>query len=522
MKLFSSVARKNPPKNKFDLSHEKKMSLKIGSLIPVFLQEILPGDSFKLNTEIFMRLSPMIAPVMHRMNVYTHYFFVPNRIIWNEWEDFITGGKDGTTQPVWPHYNSGSVTLSKLAEKSLADYMGLPTISSAAVTQNFSALPFRAYTEIWNEYYRDQNLTNEVAYSKTSGLQTSLDFDLTSEIRNRAWEKDYFTSALPWTQRGPEVTIPFSAEVTYKNRSMVYKEDGTPATDSTDVGTTTGFAAGTLAVNKTTLSNGEPGRIENIESIDNGTSTINDLRRSVRLQEWLEKNARGGARYVEQLLSHWGRAPQDARLQRPEYLSGSKQPITISEVLNQAGSETVDLEPVGQMAGHGISVGSMAGFKKTFDEHGYVIGIMSVLPATAYFQGIPRHFQRTDKLEYAWPEFAQLGEQEIKNRELFFEGSVASGTPDSTFGYTPRYSEYKYGISTVHGEFKTNLDFWHMGRKFGALPALNESFVHIDPDDPELKRIFAVTDPNTDDLYCQIYHNCSALRSLPYYGTPTL
>jgi len=214
MKLFSTIANKKPAKNKFDLSHEKKLSLKIGSLVPIFLQEILPGDNFKLKSEIFMRLSPMIAPVMHRMNLYTHFFFVPNRIVWNEWEDFITGGKDGTSMPVWPHYQTSVSNLPSWAEKTLADYFGIPTINSATVPTKISAIPFRAYTEIWNEYYRDQNLTTEVAYSKSSGLQSDADLALTSEIRRRAWEKDYFTSALPFTQRGPEVTIPMELRST--------------------------------------------------------------------------------------------------------------------------------------------------------------------------------------------------------------------------------------------------------------------------------------------------------------------
>lgn len=498
MKLFSQVQNRKPKKNKFDLSHEKKLSMKMGNLIPMMVQEILPGDNFRVTSEIMMRLAPMIAPIMHRVNVYTHYFFVPNRIIWTEWEDFITGGKEGTSMPVWPHYSSGQVQIAKLAEKSLADYMGLPTIGVATQPTTFSALPFRAYTEIWNEYYRDQNLTNEIAYSKSSGLQTSADFDLTGVIRNRAWEKDYFTSALPWTQRGPEVTIPMDVQVTdFQNLA------GGPFASQTITSDATGKVAGTGGVVQGTLVGA------------NTTATINDLRRSTRLQEWLEKNARGGARYIEQLLSHWGRAPQDARLQRPEYLGGGKQPVTISEVLANFGSTEI---PQGEMAGHGISVGNTNRFTKTFDEHGYVIGIISVLPRTAYMQGIPKHFTRTDKLEYAWPEFAQLGEQEIKNKELYFTGAEA--TQNDTFGYTPRYSEYKYGVSTVHGEMKTNLDHWHIARKFSALPALTADFVEADPD--ETKRIFAVTDPTTDDLYVQIYNDISALRSLPYFGTPTL
>lgn len=509
MKLFSTVANKTPKKNKFDLSHEKKMSLKMGALVPIMVQEILPGDKFKTTSEILMRFSPMISPVMHRVNVFTHYFFVPNRILWDEWEDFITGGPDGTSLPIVPNLACQPANSGYFGAKSLADYMGLPQPDFAVPSPaNFSALPFRAYQTIYNEYFRDQNLEPDLEISKGSGFVGDAEAIKLLTMRNRAWEKDYFTSALPWTQRGPEVTIPFSAEVTYKDVSEVkFGPTGVPAADG---------PIESVGGNLTTNGGITQSRIENIEDIANGTSTINDLRRSVRLQEWLEKNARGGARYIEQLLSHWGRAPQDARLQRPEYLGGGKQPVVISEVLSNFQNAEV---PQGEMAGHGISVGNTNGFTKTFDEHGYVIAVMSVQPTTAYFQGIPKHFQRTDKLEYAWPEFAQLGEQEIKQKELYWDGTTPN---NGTFGYTPRYSEYKYGISTVHGEFKTNLDFWHMGRKFAALPPLNANFVMMDPTDPELKRIFAVTDPATDDLYCQIYHNISALRALPYYGTPTL
>lgn len=513
MNIFSTVGNKRPKKNKFDLSHEKKMSMKIGSLIPMMVQEILPGDNFKVNTEIMMRLAPMISPVMHRMQVYTHYFFVPNRLVWSEWEDFITGGPDGTSLPTAPYFQVTEAARLNFLRGSLADYMGLPSVDNAppiTAPANISALPFRAYQLIYNEYFRDQNLETPVIIGKQGGaIGPGAELADLLTLRTRGWEKDYFTSALPWTQRGPEVTIPFSADVNYKDISDIKKMDGTPAVD----GDLTTFNSQLYGADSTSHL-----RVENIEDITNGTSTINDLRRSVRLQEWLEKNARGGARYIEQLLSHWGIAPNDERLQRPQFLAGGTQPVVISEVLSTYDNTANDL-PQGEMSGHGISVGRNNGFSKTFSEHGYVIGVMSVRPKTAYYQGIPKHLQRVDKLEYAWPEFAQLGEQEIKQKELFWNGGAAN---EGTFGYTPRYSEYKYGISTVHGEFRTSLDYWHMARKFSALPPLNADFIKMDPDDAELKRIFAVTDADTDDLYVQLHNSVSAIRSLPYYGTPTL
>lgn len=506
MSIFSSTSSRKPKKNKFDLSHDKKLSLQMGKLIPILMQEILPGDIFNVRSEIMLRLAPMIAPVMHRVDVYTHYFFVPNRILWNEWEDFITGGPDGTSAPVHPYVLITNLTDPTVyGEKSLADYMGIPTFASTglAAENRLNALPFRAYAQIYNDYYRDQTLEAEINFSKAGGVQPGADG--LDQIRYRAWAKDYFSTSLPWAQRGPEITIPGQVIDT-----MRYTTGAAPGVDGA-----VEYEGGT---GKLEEAGGQ--KIELFAAIE---GTINELRRSVRLQEWLEKNARGGARYIEQLLSHFGTAPRDERLQRAEYLGGGRQAVTISEVLNTAGSDTVDLEPVGQMAGHGISVGSANGFKKAFQEHGFVFGIMSVVPKPAYMNGLHKLWTRWDKLDYAFPEFAQLGEQPVYNRELFFDATQNATVPtvqDGTWGYQSRYSEYKYGQPSVHGEFKTNLDFWHLARKFSALPPLNEDFVKIKPDDT--KRIFAVTAPDVDDIYCQVFHNISAIRPLPYFGTPTI
>lgn len=507
MKLFNAIQLRKPSKNKFDLSHEKKLTLDMGKLVPIMVQEILPGDNFRVNSEIMIRLAPMIAPIMHRINVFTHYFFVPNRIIWDEWEDFITGGRDGNLVPAHPFFQGPGSQQSYFGVGSLWDYMGLPTIDPVTpptVSYNFNALPFRAYNTIYNEYYRDPNLTNEVPVSKTSGQDNTAHADAFT-LRTRAWERDYFTSALPWAQRGPAVYLP--TNVQYKNPATVIDSLGQPTLGLTDMGTD----AGELVVDQLA---GDKGTIENIENIG---ITINDLRASNRLQEWLEKNARGGWRYVEQLLSHFGVHADDARLQRPEYLGGGKQNIITSEVLSnfQFSGDPSGL-PQGNMSGHGISVGNTNGFKRSFKEHGYVIGIMSILPNTNYSQGIPKHFLRDSKLDYAFPEFAQLGEQPIANEELFV--NYLNTNPSAPFGYQSRYAEYKYGISTVHGNFRDSLEYWHMGRKFAALPTLAENFVMSDP----TKRIFAVEDPGVNSLYCNIYNNVSAIRPLPYFGTPTL
>lgn len=514
MKIFDKIKVSAPRLNKFDLGHEKKLSLNMGQLIPIVIQDIVPGDKFRVSSEIMLRMAPMLAPIMHRVNVTTHYFFVPNRLVWDEWEDFITGGREGTLQPEWPTVPINEETRGTgiWNPSQLPDYFNIPPIPNVPVANpmNISALPFRAYQLIWDEYYRDQNLTPSLDISKSSGVQTTAETEKICAIRNRAWEKDYFTSALPWAQRGPSVDIPIEGQgtVTYK---PVTELRSNPSGNPLE-GTLEGDMAGNLQANP----GGIYGRVENIDEVDVSSAgfTITALRYAVRLQEWLEKNARGGARYVEQILSHFGVVSSDARLQRPEYLGGGKSPVVISEVLQTAQSDT---DPLATMAGHGVSVGRTNGFQRRFEEHGYVIGLMSVLPRTTYQNGIPRHFFRSDKFKYFWPEFANIGEQEIERREIWYDATDPVGGNTETFGYTPRYSEYKYAPSTVHGTFRTSLSYWHMGRIFTAIPQLNTSFVTAVP----TKRIFAVEDA-PDTLYCQIYNRIDALRPMPYFGTPTL
>lgn len=498
--LFSSVSFRRPKKNKFDLSHEKKLTLDMGPLVPIMCMETVPGDSFRVRSEIMLRFAPMLAPIMHRVNVYTHYFFVPNRLIWDEWENFITGGREGTSEPVSPYLRQQDIA----AEFQLLDYLGLPDgLNDAAVDQiNISTLPFRAYQLIYDEYYRDQNLAASIGVPKTSG-DDNANQSLLMTLRQRCWEKDYFTSALPWAQRGGESSFPVDSEVTYLNTSLVRTAGGAVPADG-DIKSLSGNLN-----NATSTSS----RIENIDEIS-ASVDINTLRRSIKLQEWLEKNARGGARYVEQILSHFGVVSPDARIQRPEYLGGGKTPVVVSEVLSTFQDDAGAI-PQGNMSGHGQSFGSTNGFARKFSEHGFVIGIMSVLPKTAYQQGIPRMFSRTSRFDYYWPEFAQIGEQEVKNKELYYNPAAAAGTADGTFGYQSRYAEYKFEPSTVHGEFRDTLDFWHMGRKFASAPALNESFVQSDP----TSRIFAVTE-GTQHLYCQLYNKVDAVRPMPYFGTP--
>ena len=510
-RLFNQIALQRAKRNVFDLSHERKFSMNIGDLVPCFVEEVVPGDTWKMNAELFMRTAPLVAPIMHRVNVFTHFFFVPHRLVWDNWQDFITGGEDGTAAPVFPYVTIRESNQHLMDEGTLADYLGINTVGQYDATGiEVSALPFRAYQTIYNEYYRDQNLESPIDFLTGDGLSDPTDI---SVMRKRAWQKDYYTAALPWTQRGGEATIPLgSVEPNYKNISeTVISSDGGPQDGS--INGVSGDLTSTLG--------SEPMRIENLNDMDVEPTTINELRKAIKLQEWLEKSARGGSRYIEQIFSHFGVKSSDSRLQRPEYLGGGSSPISISEVLQtsatNSNSGAVDASVQGNMAGHGISVGRSNSFKRFFEEHGTIIGIISVMPKSAYQQGLRKQFFKFDKFDYFWPSFAHLGEQPIANKEIYNDGSA---TAEETFGYVPRYSEYKYIPNTVHGSFKSSEIHWHMGRKFAAPPVLNNNFLKVS-DELAQERIFADTS-EINKLYVQMYNKVRAIRPMPKFGTPTI
>lgn len=510
--IFNSIPTKKVKANKFNLSHEKKLSLNMGDLVPCMLQEVMPGDRFKCNTDVFVRLAPMLAPIMHRVNLYVHYWYVPARILMNpgEWQDFITGGKNGTSEIVAPYIKiagnseTGNAMPAWANKGTLWDYFGLPVYGGDTYRDiEVSAFPFRAYNLIWREFYRDQNLDEPAPFVTDQGLCSPQETLEITAMKKRAWEKDYFTSCLPTAQRGSEVPIPLTGELTTGyTADTIYGLDGNP------------IQAGALAVDQGDLeANGAKAWIQN-----NNPATINDLRRAEKLQQWLEKSLRGGGRYKEFLWNFFNVNSSDARLQRPEYLGGGKQGIIISEVLANAYSVDADANviPQGNQAGHGISAGTGHGFNKFFEEHGFVIGIMSIIPRTAYMQGVHRMWTRKDKLDYPWPEFAHIGEQAVMSDEVFFNYGAEGANVE--FGYQSRYAEMKYAPDTVHGDFRDNMDFWHMGRKFETTPLLNESFTQCDA----THRIFAVTDPTVHKLYAQVYHNLQVIRKLPFFGTPSI
>jgi len=506
--IFNSIQLKKPKKNFFDLTHDVKLSTNMGQLTPILTLEVVPGDSIELGCESIIRFAPMTAPVMHRMDVTMHYFFVPNRILWDNWEKFITNnGPNGTgTEYVLPYITTNNLEPQYsvgTTRRQIADYMGLPLPGNDVPSTSISLLPFAAYQAIYNEYYRDQNLVAPVDYKLTDGNNGTSNARINEllTLRNRAWEHDYFTASLPFAQKGAAVDIPLGA---VNGDANIYS----------NVGTTTlnGSSGDPVVIGDTNV--GLTDLWAQTDGLTVEPTTINDLRRAYRLQEWLEKNARGGTRYIESILSHFGVKSSDARLQRPEYITGVKTPVVVSEVLNTSGTEG-EL-PQGNMAGHGIAVSSGKSGSYYAEEHGYIIGIMSVMPKTAYQQGIPRTYLKLDPLDYFWPSFANIGEQDVQLQELY----AYTANKEDTFGYVPRYAEYKYMPSRVAGDFKTSLDYWHLGRIFASEPTLSQEFIECTPEDTE--RIFAVTDPDAQKLYCHVLNKIKAVRPMPKYGTPTI
>lgn len=513
MKNFlNSVKVFKPRSNQFDLSHDVKLSCNMGYLIPTLCLDLVPGDNVRLGCQALTRLAPMVAPMMHRVDVYMHYFFVPNRLLWDNWKNFITNTKVAGSVPAFPWMDYGQ---SEYNNNPVLDYMGLPKLTGTNRVK-VNAMPFAAYNMIYNEYYRDQNLCPEVNYKLIDG-DNGANPDL-YQLYKRAWEHDYFTAALPFAQKGDAVEIPMSAEVKLANHNaQLWKQNAggvfsTPANNES-AGTAiggigyAGQVAGQTSGNWWSL---DPnGSLE----VQNADTNINDLRKAYALQRFLEKLARGGSRLTEFIKVMFGVQSSDARLQRPEYITGSKSPIVISEVLNTTG--TVDA-PQGAMAGHGSGVTSGNYGHFFAEEHGYVVGILSVMPKTAYQQGVPKHFLKINNAwEYFTPDFANIGEQEIQNVEVYADDIAANR--EATFGYIPRYGEYKFMANRVAGDFKSTLDFWHMGRIFSAPPALNQQFVEADP----TFRIYADTTPTDDHLWMHVFHDIKARRLMPKYGTPT-
>ena len=490
--VYAHVGGLNPRRSVFDLSYEKKLTCDMAQLIPVMCDEVVPGDFFQIGNQAVVRFQPLVAPILHEINMYVHYFFVPYRLLWDDWEDFISGGVDGSFSDPIPEWEPTDTT-----EGSLWDFFGFPVGVDPDGTYPIDFMR-RAYNLVYNEYYRDENLQTEVA--------------LTNEtILNRAWEKDYFTSSLPWQQRGTAPALPISGTT---NAVWLTSQMVTADGYTVEVGGTT--PNGVFTQNDDTQKQllAEALNRNTVDLSTASTFDIADLRLAFQIQKWLERNARAGVRYTEFLRSHFGVAPRDERLQRPEYIGGSKAPCIISEVLQTSSTDATSAQ--GNLAGHGITVSDAYCGKYHATEFGLIIGIMSIMPRSAYSQGIDRQWLRKTKYDFFFPEFANLSEQAILNAEICATGTDTHNL--DLFGYQGRYDEMRTKNSQIVSGMRTTFDYWHLGRKFdiGSPPTLNEDFIKCVP----RKDIFAV--PSEPGLIVNFANIIKAFRPIPYMAVPGL
>lgn len=486
-------------RNKFGLSNTNLLTCNMGELVPINFEETLPGDTFQCASTALIRFAPLATPVMHPVHARIHHWFVPYRLVWDDFEDFITGGEDGLDASVYPTITFGGG--SGVAVGDLADYFKVPV---GVNNIEASALFFRALALIYNEHYRDQDVQTPVGLDTTSGPDTTTN----TSMLYANWGKDRFTTALNDTQKGADVTIPLgtSAPVTgvgTSNQTLggavtAYETDGTGGTSYTNR-----LSAAALYAENDPNNSGFPNIRADLSNADG--ATINQLREAFALQRFAEARQMYGSRYTE-YLRYLGVNSSDGRLQRPEYLGGGRQTIQFSEVLSTDGANTGDLY------GHGIGTMRSNRFRRYFEEHGVVISLMSIMPKTLYSQGLRRSHNRRDRTDFYQRELEHIGMQEIENKEVY----AAHSTPDGVFGYAPRYDEYRASLSSVSGEFHSGQVYedYHMARFFTSDPALNSSFLTSNPTD----RIFKST--LNDQLQVHVLNSVQARRPIPRVGTP--
>ncbi|AXL14808.1 major capsid protein [Microviridae sp.] len=525
---FSEVPRADIPRSTFNRSHGLKTTFDSDWLVPILVDDVMPGDSFNVDCHHFARLgSPLIHPIMDNMYLETFFFFVPYRLLWDNWEKFMGAQEDPNDSIDYTIPKVSADTTYDLTTGSnfgnLSDYLGLPHRNSVNLSE-FSALPYRAYSLIWNDWFRDQNLQDSLNVDTDDGPDND---DSDYALMKRAKRHDYFTSALPWPQKGDAVSLPLGTTAPISGLGLdssglgaaqafasVYETDlgGTNSMTGWRADPAPGGAAGrgSLIVEQDTANN--PGIYANLSSAT--AASINDLRLAFQTQRLLERDARSGTRYVEMILAHFGVTVPDFRVQRPEFLGGGSSVINTHEVPNTSATAT---EQQGELTAYGTSSGRH-GFTKSFVEHGVVIGLANVRGDITYSQGAERYWFKETRLEFYFPVLSQIGEQAINNREIFYQNSL---TDEQVFGYQERYAEYRYKPARLTGLFRpdnaTSLDSWTLTENFASLPALGNTFIQSNTGAP-LDR--AISIPSEPQIIADFYFDMKCARPMPLYGVP--